>query len=231
MNDRARAPHPTRTVVIALAVTAVDAALMAAALGGPGALISHPRALALLALWAASSLLLGFLRPVGAQDVNESEREPAAIRLALLLIPLLIPALSALTERFAWWPLPGGVALRWGGVALAGLGLTLRIAAMTRLGSRFSPRVALQRDHSLETSGLYARMRHPGYFGALIANLGAALAFGSAAGVIAVLLLSLVVRSRIAREETLLERRFGDEYRRYRARTGALWPRVRSPRD
>jgi protein-S-isoprenylcysteine O-methyltransferase Ste14 len=228
VNDPGRrdAPNPLRTVAFAFVVTAVDAALMALALGGVPALLANPRALTLLALWATSSLLLGFLRPVHAQDVTETRADAGGVRALLLLIPLFVPPVSAFCEREGLGTFPGGSALRLSGIALAALGLLLRIAAMVQLGRRFSPRVAIQRDHELETRGLYARVRHPGYLGALLTNLGAALTFASGIGVFLVAALAFAVRARIAREEVLLEQRFGDDYRRYRERTGALLPRV-----
>ena len=225
-----RAPHPLRGALLGLAVTALDGALLALALGGLVALSRDARALALLATWAAGSAVLGWMRPVRDQDVVEEDRERPGILVALVLIPLLTPPLSAWTERAGWGVLPGGAALRWSGVALAALGLALRVAAMAQLGRRFSPRVALQRDHALETGGLYARVRHPGYLGALVTNLGAALAFASGPGVALVALLAVAVLARTAREERLMARRFGDAYERYRMRTGAFLPRLGASR-
>src|SRR5439155_6944026 len=93
-------------------------------------------------------------------------------------------------------------------------------------GSRFSPLIAVQREHPLETAGLYARIRHPGYLGAWLAALGAALAFGSALALPLLGLMLLSLESRMRREELLMERHFGDRYRRYRERTGRLLPRL-----
>ena len=176
---------PTRAVASALVVVAIEAALLALGCGGVRALAVHPRALALLAVWAVSGIALALLRPVRGQDVAERPTGQAALLVALLLVPLFTPMLCAWAERVALWPLPGGAPLRWAGVALAAAGLATRIAAMARLGDRFSPLVALQREHALETRGLYARMRHPGYLGSWLANLGVVLAFGSAAGLAA----------------------------------------------
>jgi protein-S-isoprenylcysteine O-methyltransferase Ste14 len=211
-------------VALALAVTALDAALLALALGGLAPLVAHPRAPALLALWAAGAVALALLRPVRGHDAVAVERDPAWVLASLFVLPLLTPPAAALGERMSLWPLPGG-ALGWLGVALSGLGLALRIAAMAQLGPRFSPLVALQREHALEMRGLYAHIRHPGYLGAWTASLGGALAFGSALGLPLVAAMGLLLQARAAREESLLERHFGAEYRRYRARTGRFLPR------
>lgn len=216
---------------MALAVTALDALLLALALGGIMPLLAHPRALALLAIWGVGAVVLGFLRPVRGLDTAREDRDPALLLIALFAIPLLTPPLAAWGERVALWPLLGGGALRWGGVVLAGCGLALRIAAMARLGRRFAPFPAIQRDHALETRGVYGLVRHPGYSGAWLANLGAALAFGSAVGLAGVALMTVALELRARREEALLEAHFGDAYRSYRGRTGRVIPRIGPARD
>jgi len=218
---------PLRALLSVVLVTALEAALLAIALGGTGRLLAHPRALALVAVWAAGSASLAWLRPARTQDVVERPAGQGALLAALLVVPLLTPMACAAAERAGLWPLPGGAALRWGGVALAALGLALRIAAMARLGSRFAPLVALQRQHALETGGPYAVVRHPGYLGAWVSNLGAALAFGSALGLVCAALFALVIEARARAEEALLAARFGDAWRAYAARTGRWWPRPR----
>ena len=89
----------------------------------------------------------------------------------------------------------------------------------------------MQRVHDLETSGLYGSVRHPGYLGACLASLGGVLAFGGGLGLPLVAAMCLLLWNRAAREESLLERHFGDRYRDYRARTGRFVPirmRIRS---
>jgi len=217
---------PLATTVLSLLVSALDGALLALALGGLGPLLAHPRALALLASWTLAGLVLTFLKPVRSQEIVESTRESGWLLLALGLLPFATPPLAALGERLGLWPLPTGEAVRWIGVGLAALGLTVRIAAMARLGSRFSPLVAVQREHPLETSGLYGRIRHPGYLGSWLAALGAVLAFGSGLGLVPLFLFGTLLLARARREEALMERHFGETWRAYRARTGAFLPRL-----
>jgi protein-S-isoprenylcysteine O-methyltransferase Ste14 len=202
---------------------ALDAALLAAALGGARAL-ADPRALALLGVWAVAGVTLGLLRPVRAQDM--AERRPDAVRMiALLVLPLVTPAVGALGGRLALAPLPAAGVLAWAGPALVAAGLALRIAAMARLRDRFSPLVALQREHVLERGGPYAAVRHPGYAGALLASAGAAITFGSAFALPLVVAFGVLLAARIRDEERLLRARFGAEWDAYAHRTGALLPR------
>jgi protein-S-isoprenylcysteine O-methyltransferase Ste14 len=230
----ARAPHrpaapPVARALLALIATGLDAVLLALALGGIAPLLAHPRAPALLGLWAVGAVALALRQPVRGHDAASVKRETPWLLLALLLLPLLAAPAAAFGERLGRWPLPGGATLGWCGVALSGLGLALRIAAMAQLGPRFSPLLAMQREHALETRGLYARLRHPGYLGTLLAAMGGALAFGSAAGLPLVVALGVLLWARAGREEAMLERHFGDAYRRYRARSGRLLPRLAPP--
>jgi hypothetical protein len=87
-------------VAPALGVTAVDAALLAWAMGSVHALLDHRRALALLALWAVGGIALALLRPLRGHDAVQVERESPLVMLLLLLIPLSTPPLSALGEHY-----------------------------------------------------------------------------------------------------------------------------------
>jgi protein-S-isoprenylcysteine O-methyltransferase Ste14 len=71
---------------------------------------------------------------------------------------------------------------------------------------------------ALVTGGVYRFTRNPMYLAMVLLHLGLALAVDSAVA-LALLpsLLALVQAGVVLREERYLERRFGDEYRRYRA--------------
>ena len=221
-------PRPPAPVIVArtLVVLVLESALLAWGLGGVRALIGSPRALALIAIWGVVGLVLGFARPARGQDIVRAEKDPLAM-LVLALVPLAIPGVAAWGGRLGTWPLPAPELLGWLGVALSALGLGIRVAAMRQLGVRFSPLLAVQREHALETTGWYARVRHPGYLGSLLASWGAAIAFGSAMALPLALLMTAFQWDRVRREERLLEGQFGDAWRAYAARTGALLPRLR----
>ena len=221
-------PRPPAPVIVArvLVALAIESALLAWGLGGVRALLASPRALALIAVWGVAGLTLGFARPARGQDVVRAEKDPLAM-IALALIPLAIPGVAAWGGRLGVWPLPTPELLGWAGVALSGAGLGVRVAAMRQLGVRFSPLLAVQREHALETTGWYARVRHPGYLGSLLASWGAAITFGSAMALPLALLMTAFQWDRVRREEKLLESQFGDAWRAYAARTGALLPRLR----
>jgi protein-S-isoprenylcysteine O-methyltransferase Ste14 len=214
---------------MALAATAVDALLLLWALGGWHGLIANERAITLIVLWGVGALWLAWLRPIGRQDTIAVDLDHGIVLTLLFVLPLVSTPLAALGERtgLGRWPEP--LALLWAGVAIAGLGLLIRIAAMAQLGARFAPVAAMQREHSLETRGLYRFVRHPGYLGAWLAALGGSLAFQSVLGLPLVALMGWLLHVRVAREEALLERHFGEVYRLYRARTGRFLPRLVPP--
>ena len=220
----ARSVSPLLAIVGTLAATALDAALIALGLGGVPPLLAHARALALLAIWFAGGLILSLKRPVRTHDPVATAAEPPWMLLALLVVPLFVPALSAWGEARALWLLPGGAALRWSGVVLSGLGFALRIAAIARLGSRFSPLLVAQRGHVLETSGLYGLVRHPGYLGTFLVALGTVLAFGSAIGLTLVAALYLLLDQRMRREDAFLAGQFGDQFLRWQEKVGRFVP-------
>lgn len=118
----------------------------------------------------------------------------------------------------------GGDGLRWFGVTLFALGGVLRLWPVAVLGHRFSGLVAIQRNHRLQTTGVYSVIRHPSYLGLLVSSLGWALAFRSGVGVVLVGLLLIPLVGRIKAEENLLAVQFGADYDAYRARTWRMIP-------
>lgn len=161
-------------------------------------------------------------------SLSRGEQEDKANRwviVAFSVIGLVDGFLPAWTDRRNLWTIDGE-AIRWLGTAVFAAGCTLRIAPVFVLGNRFSGLVAIQKDHKLETGGLYKVVRNPSYDGLLITTLGWALAFRSWAGVVLTLMLVPVLVSRMNAEERLLSRHFGAAYEAYRARTWRLIPWV-----
>ena len=94
------------------------------------------------------------------------------------------------------------------------------------LGKRFSGLVAIQPGHTLQTTGIYSKVRNPSYTGMLVTSIGWAMTFRSVVGVILALLMLIPLVARITSEEHLLRARFGAEYDDYCARTWRLVPGV-----
>jgi protein-S-isoprenylcysteine O-methyltransferase Ste14 len=116
---------------------------------------------------------------------------------------------------------------RLGRARCGSAGTVLRAWAMLVLGQFYTRTLQVGAAQPVITGGPYASIRHPGYAGALLVWVGAALTFGSGARALAVLaiMLSAYLR-RIAVEEQLLLAELGEPYRRYRASTARLLPGI-----
>jgi protein-S-isoprenylcysteine O-methyltransferase Ste14 len=111
--------------------------------------------------------------------------------------------------------LPAG----WLGATVFALALALAVWAivtMTRAGSSVPTNLPTA---TIVETGLYRVTRNPIYLGMFLGLAGLAIAFDSLWLLVALAAFALVIRyGVVAREEAYLERRFGDVYRRYRAR-------------
>lgn len=143
----------------------------------------------------------------------------------LLAMGLMMGWLSAYCDRHNCWTI-GGEGVRYAGLIVFLTGAILRIAAMRTLGKRFSVWVAIQKNHQLETSGLYRLVRHPSYTGAIMNLLGWAMVFRSVLGMMLAVGMGLLLVSRIRAEERLLVAKFGSEYTEYQKRSWKLAPLV-----
>lgn len=112
---------------------------------------------------------------------------------------------------------PGGwTPVRVAGLVLTLAGVSLITLARLQLGDSFSiePRAT-----ALVTRGLYARIRNPVYVFGLLLFAGMILYLGQPPFLLVLIPLAIMQAIRARREARVLEERFGDEYRAYRART------------
>jgi protein-S-isoprenylcysteine O-methyltransferase Ste14 len=132
--------------------------------------------------------------------------------LAWIDIPFFLIC-AALVARYAWaWD-----ARHIGGMSLAALGFVLWMTARWQLGKSFS---VTPQARALVTKGLYSKFRNPIYLFGGVAYGGVFIAWGR----IIPLLMFLIgypawQYSRARKENAVLEKAFGDEYRRYKAQT------------
>jgi protein-S-isoprenylcysteine O-methyltransferase len=113
---------------------------------------------------------------------------------------------------------PSGFAFVLGiGMMLAGVGV--RTLAARSLGRYYTLNVGIQPGQAIHDAGLYHWVRHPGYLGTLTALLGVGVVLGNWFSVVAILLILPALGARIALEERLMKRAFGDAYDAYCTRT------------
>ena len=211
-----------RMAVLAIASTLVWLALAAFAAGGIRVFLSRPQFVALAVVTLAMALASLFTEA----GVRTGVREDRGNRWVLAVFGVLGLAhgfFSPYTDRIGFWTLDGA-ALRWFGLVVYAAGGVIRLWPVFVLGRRFSGLVAIQRDHALVTTGIYARIRHPSYLGVLVIMLGWALVFRSGVGLLLTALILVPLVARMKAEEALLSSQFGTEYDSYRARTWRLIP-------
>jgi protein-S-isoprenylcysteine O-methyltransferase Ste14 len=122
------------------------------------------------------------------------------------------------------WVLPGGDALRWAGLVVLTLGVSLRLGPMLELGRRFVSVVAVQEGHTLHTSGFYRAVRHPSYLGILLMDLGFAGVFRSTVALALMPVVFWMFKRRMDVEEGFMVEQFGEPYRAYMSQTARLLP-------
>ncbi|MCY4662307.1 MAG: isoprenylcysteine carboxylmethyltransferase family protein [Acidobacteria bacterium] len=189
----------------------------------------------ILALGMAAFLPVAVYHRVRSQASGETlDRREEGLFILLTLRPLGLAAMGGLVAFvlnpawMAWASLPLPVAVRWAGVAVGVPTVALGIWTFRSLGRNITDTVVTRREHTLVTGGPYRFVRHPFYVTTalgLVANaLTTANGFIAVTGAAALAL--MVIRT--ATEEAKLVERFGDDYRRYMARTGRFFPRLRS---
>jgi protein-S-isoprenylcysteine O-methyltransferase Ste14 len=217
------------TPKLQLAFTTVAASVLffgLAVLGWAGfdAFMSHPAFIA--------TLIVGFtlaggglLSQVNISSGIKEDRGNRWIFIPIVIISLLDGYLPAYTDRVEFGVLDGDT-VRWVGVVLFALGGVLRIWPVFVLGNRFSGLVAIQPGHTLVTTGIYGKIRHPSYLGLLINMIGWAMVFRSGVGLLLAALMIPILHVRMQAEEALLRAQFGSEYEAYYRRTARLLPGV-----
>jgi protein-S-isoprenylcysteine O-methyltransferase Ste14 len=122
--------------------------------------------------------------------------------------------------EFALRPVPWGA-----GVGLLALGLWLFHRSHADLGRNWSITLEIRQDHRLVTEGVYRRVRHPMYASLLLQSIGQALVIPNwVAGPAYLVVFTILVASRLRREERMMRRQFEAAWDAYAARTKRLVP-------
>ena len=125
--------------------------------------------------------------------------------------------------RFADYPLNPVQAYL--GIAVEVCCLWLFYRSHHDLGHNWSVSLDLRERHTLVTTGVYARVRHPMYAGFWLMAFGQVLLLPNwVVGPAGLIGFGILFFGRVAREEAMMITAFGDEYRAYMRRTARVVP-------
>ena len=113
------------------------------------------------------------------------------------------------------------------GGAIAGLGAWLLIASARTLGSALTP-TPVPNGAGLVTTGPYARLRHPIYSAILLMAAGWVIVIGSWWSALVAVALLAFFTAKARWEDRMLAAAYGQRWREWSSRSGALLPRLRS---
>jgi len=111
------------------------------------------------------------------------------------------------------------------GLAMIVTGVGIALFAFFGLGRALTASPIPKADAQLVTTGLYARVRHPIYFGLLLAAAGVVLDAGWWPQLAIAVMLYVLLNIKASFEEQLLAERY-PESREYAAKTPRLFPRL-----
>jgi len=206
-----------RWLLYATAVAAVVAEIVATYLGQARAEAGRSR----LRVLGTSVLVTMAVQSRGGGSADRGTKRLLVWSAVIGLTLCIVIAINVRSLRFGantWTTLVLGIAIAW-------LGVLLRVWAVWSLGRFFQRDVMIQTDHVVWRGGPYRLLRHPAYAGTLISYLGFGLAIGSWVGAlvwVAIVAAGYVPRIRV--EEAELTRALGDSYRDYARTTARLVP-------
>lgn len=137
-----------------------------------------------------------------------------------ILLVIAAPILN--THQIGCWD---NATVGWLGLALMLGGLVLRYWAAKTLGEFYTRTLQVIQGQKIVTQSPYNVIRHPGYLGTLLMEIGAGLAVTNKVVLLALLVIGIMSRAyRIGVEEKMLEANFGEEYKAYLNYTWKLIP-------
>lgn len=111
-------------------------------------------------------------------------------------------------------------AVRWGGIAVAGIGVLIFLLAMGTMRDSWRAGIAVADDTALVTCGIYRFSRNPAFLGFDLLYIGLLIAFFHPLHLLFALFAVVMLHLQILQEERFLANMFGERYLQYQKRTG-----------
>lgn len=173
-------------------------------------------------IWISSEIVLNRLAKSGHSDEKGKDKNT--------LLYLWISILSAITfgvfiASGTFFPMFENNKLKYCGLIIIAIGITLRFISVKQLGKQFTVDVTIRHDHELYTGGFYKYLRHPSYSASLLSFIGFGVTLNNWLSLIVVLALPFIAfLYRMNVEEKVLIERFGEKYKEHIKRTKRLIP-------
>lgn len=143
--------------------------------------------------------------------------------MGMLLVPMIYSVSSWLD--FANYTLP--IWASWLGLAILAGGLFVFWRAHADLGLNWSPTLEIREKHELITRGIYGIIRHPMYASQILWVIAQPLILQNwIAGWLNMLVFIPFYILRVGAEEKMMLGKFGDQYRAYVQKVGAVFPKI-----
>ena len=164
------------------------------------------------------------LEKMSAQQITGQEKSILGLLfLGGFLLPLLYSTTSWLD--FANYTLPAWAG--WIGVVLIAGALYVFWRAHADLGLNWSPTLEIREKHELITRGIYGVIRHPMYASQWILAIAQPLLLQNwLVGFANLIIFVPFYFLRVQAEEKMMQDSFGDQYREYMKKTGAVLPKL-----
>ena len=174
--------------------------------------------------WLASEVLLGRLKRAGAGDQKRADNNSL---LSIWIVIACSTTLAATLSNIIPMAIAHNSSIRYAGLALIVLGMSMRFIVIRSLGRFFTVDVAIREGHQLKTDGFYAVIRHPSYLASWLSFVGFGISLNNwiSLGIVAVSVMGVFLY-RISIEERVLIVQFGETYLHYKKKTKAIIPMV-----
>ena len=185
-----------------------------------------------IAYWLGIIAEMAIRAPISQKQRKESKSERRVNRqetillgllfLAMFFLPLIYSATTWLD--FANYSIP--IWAGWLGIALLLLALIVFWRSHADLGLNWSPSLEIRTEHKLITNGIFGYIRHPMYASQWIWVIAQPLLLQNwIAGFLNLFVFTAFYFLRVSAEEKMMLDTFGDEYREYMNKTGAVIPK------
>jgi protein-S-isoprenylcysteine O-methyltransferase Ste14 len=200
-----------KTVLQATAASVIGFGLMGLLLFWPAGTLNYWQAWLFIAVFAVISTAFTVYLAVKSPEVlqrrmhagpmAETRTTQRIIVIGVYLLFFGMLTVCGLDHRFGWSNVPTAVALIGNALVALGLGISMLVVIQN---SYAAATIRVEAAQEVVSTGLYALVRHPMYFGALIMMIAMPLALGSYWGFAFVVPSVAVLAFRILDEETAL---------------------------